>query len=248
MSPGKYGSSQQYTNWKQFLSHAPIYDAIDEHLQGFYYQLEEYAYGISTILGDMVKDAFLDEVAAKRKYGWDLTRMRAAEEAEEPREPIEEDSPDVSELEDDDDGPQQSTPQSSQPQLSRTRGERKKTLEKPKEWAKWSTEQKTAWEEKAKRRARRSQTRTAKSLHNVSARAYKLREQQYLQRCKLFQLLITTAFSNYKVVAYLRSRKAKRSVRQSRHCQAKIRTNFRCCEISGRKEVQGLDSQKERRC
>eukprot|EP00808_Paulinella_micropora_P028701 g39761.t1 len=74
----------------------------------------------------------LSEVAAKKKYGWDLSdRLRLAEEAEESREPAKIDTPDVS---DESDTTSSSSATSSRPK-------EKKWTEKLKEWKTWSAEQ-----------------------------------------------------------------------------------------------------------
>eukprot|EP00808_Paulinella_micropora_P029830 g11594.t1 len=54
-------------------------------------------------------ESIVSNGGAKAKYGWDVDRLRAAEEAEESREPVETDSPDISEEDKDSDTPQPSS-------------------------------------------------------------------------------------------------------------------------------------------
>jgi len=200
MSRWDYGSSQKYSlNYKTLITHTPCFDAVEANLQSFYYQFQEYSYGISIILGDMVKDTFQNPATAKTKYGWDLARMRAAELAEEPREPMETNTPEVSDTEDED--------ASARPQKDRkeTNKEVADIMTKPRNWNTMKSEEKTDWEKSARRRAKRAQTRVQRNVHSVRKSSYK-KEQQFLYQCKMFQLLVTTAFSNPKVVEYLRSK------------------------------------------
>jgi len=188
-------------NWRQIISHAPVYNAKPEDLQTFYYQLEEYSAGINTTLGDMVSDAFKDSKAARTKYGYDRDRMRKAEEADEPREPIDPHTPDLS----DDDSTSSST-SSSQPRVLASRKARaEEKIEKPKGWSSMSDDAKRQWEETARRRLRRSATRKERDIYSAVKKLHRI-EQAYLQRCRMFQLLIATAFSNPKVVEFLRSK------------------------------------------
>ena len=67
------------------------------------------------------------------------------------------------------------------------------------------TEEKEAWEKETRRKQKRAQTRVQRTLHSVRKTNYK-KEQQFLYQSKMFQLLVTTAFSNPKVVEFLRSK------------------------------------------
>ena len=203
MSRWDYGTSQKFSlNYKSLITHTPCFDAVEANLQSFYYLFMEYSYGISIILGDMVKDSFKDPAAAKTKYGWDVARMRAAELAEEPREPQEMDTPEASDTEEEEEqtGPQRAT----QTRSSKEKKEEER-MKKPKNWNTMKTEEKEAWEKEAKRKAKRAQTRVQRTLHSVRKTTYK-KEQQFLYQSKMFQLLVTTAFSNPKVVEFLRSK------------------------------------------
>jgi len=189
-------------NWRQIISHAPVYNARPEDLQTFYYQLEEYSAGINTTLGDMVTDAFKDSKAAKTKYGYDKDRMRKAEEADEPREPIDPHTPDLSDDESTSSG--SSTSSTLKPLASRkTKSDEK--VEKPKNWSTMNDDAKRRWEDTMKRRWRRSATRTERDIYTTVKKLHR-QEQAYLQRCRMFQLLIATAFSNPRVVEFLRSK------------------------------------------
>jgi len=86
-----------------------------------------------------------------------------------------------------------------------SKSDEKTVVEKPKGWNSMSDEAKRMWEERTRRRLRGSATIKEKDRYNTSRRMYR-REQAYLQRCRMFQLLIATAFSNPKVVEYLRSK------------------------------------------
>ena len=181
---------------RQMLSLTPVFSGNKRDLQSCYYQINEYAYGINVTLGDMFQEAFKDWKAAKTKYGYDRDRLKRAEEMEEPREAHEPDTPDVSDEEEQPQSRSRSSP----------KGPLEAKIEKPKNWSTMKEEEKKEWEEKARRRKRRAMTRTAKDVYFLRKKRYR-DEQQYLQRCRMFQLLVTQAFSAPKVVQFLRSKK-----------------------------------------